>query len=132
MDIDLKVDGLGQVDIDIQNGDIVTTNGLYTAVYLSVFCESRDKEQGGGWFGDVFEDVYTGSRLWTLAREKRTAKVLNSAIAIVNECLEWLIDDGIAKKIEVSIVDNTIIIDIYKPDGTKEKFNLNWEQGHAL
>ena len=54
----------------------------------------------GWWADDPTHPI--GSRLWLLSRSKRTDATLNSAIAYVEEALAWMLEDGVASKVEVS------------------------------
>lgn len=88
--------------------------GLETAVILSLFTDRRaedgDALPGGsddkrGWWGDTYAEVAGdrfGSRLWLLSREKQTQSVLVRAKRYAEEALAWLIEDGIARAVNVS------------------------------
>ena len=43
-----------------------------------------------------------GSRLWLLNREKELQSVVNRARDYAAESLQWLIDDGIASRVDVA------------------------------
>ncbi|HEY9105214.1 MAG TPA: phage GP46 family protein [Roseateles sp.] len=87
-------------------------DGLETAVVLSLFTDRLAGVGEGdvaatarrGWWGDTFAEVdgdRIGSRLWLLAREKRTPAVLGRAELYAREALQWLIDDGVARSVSV-------------------------------
>ncbi|MCY4753249.1 phage GP46 family protein [Pelomonas aquatica] len=87
--------------------------GLETAVIVSLFTDRvADAGETGiestgrrGWWGDAFADVdgdRIGSRLWKLAREKRTPAVLGRAETYAREALQWLVDDGVARSVTVA------------------------------
>lgn len=95
---------------------LLADDGLYTAVVLSLFTDGladeadevpgRERAPGGrrGWWGDAFADVpgdRIGSRLWLLARQKMTPQVLRLAEQYAREALQWLLDDGIARAVDV-------------------------------
>ena len=44
----------------------------------------------------------TGSRLWLLSREKTLPEVLRRAHDYAAEALRWLVDDGVASRVDVS------------------------------
>lgn len=86
-------------------------DGLETAVIVSLFTD-RVAESGDagvvatarrGWWGDAFAESRDriGSRLWLLAREKRTPAVLGRAELYAREALQWLVDDGVARGVTV-------------------------------
>jgi len=84
---------------------------LVRAVIVSLFSWRRanpDDELPGdermGWWGDTYPTVANdriGSRLWLLSRSKLTEQVRLKAKEYAEEALRWLIDDGIASRIEV-------------------------------
>jgi phage gp46-like protein len=79
-----------------------------------------------------------GSRLWLLSRRKVTEQTRLDAMAYTQEALQWLIDDGIAARIDVSALfrrDITgwldIAIAIYRTDAAAgrtaiESYTLAW------
>lgn len=88
-------------------------DGLETAVVLSLFTDRLANpddvlpDNSGhrrGWWGDSFADIdgdRIGSRLWLLSREKQLPVVLQRARGYAREALDWLIEDGIARNVEV-------------------------------
>lgn len=99
-------------------GDLVKDDGLKTAVEISLFTDRLAQADDNlpdntgdrrGWWGDLpLNDVgngtpdYIGSRLWLLSREKATAKTAARAKNYAIEALQWLIDDGVADKVDVT------------------------------
>lgn len=88
-------------------------DGLQTAVIISLFTDRRaddaDRLPGAddkrGWWADAYAEIdgdKIGSRLWLLAREKQTQLVLVLAKAYAEEALAWLLEDGIARAVNVS------------------------------
>lgn len=91
--------------------------GLKTAVVISLFTDRLaeaddvlpDAGQGvalnrRGWWGDAYTDTpgdRIGSRLWLLAREKQRSEVLRRAETYAAEALQWLLDDGVAREVNV-------------------------------
>ncbi len=99
------------LDLDLSGADIVTDNTLSTAVRLSLLAERRaetdDPHDGDrrGWWADAWPPVEgdrVGSRLWLLARAKRTPATLQSALHYAEQALAWLVEDGHASGVEVS------------------------------
>ena len=98
-------------DIAFSYGDVVTGNDLATSVLASLFSDrlagtddalpdnSGDRR---GWWGDTADAPVPliGSRLWLLDRAKQTQAVLQAAQDYERESLQWLIDQGIAAKVE--------------------------------
>ncbi len=117
MDIALTQDNAGAfaLSLNTQGTDLATDDGLTTAMILSVFTDRRahtddrlpggaSDDRRGSWHDNVLPVAgdQEGSRLWLLAREKRTTDVLDRARAYVEEALVWLIEDGIADRVVAS------------------------------
>lgn len=128
--------------------DLLREEGLETAVFISLFTDRRAKDDDPldhpndrngkrGWWGDQvssYRDDKIGSRLWLLARSNTTQKNLNRAEFYIKEALQWMIDDGVAVKIEVAAYRWTLAsstdvlgfsVRIYKKDGQKETFTFD-------
>ncbi len=134
-----------EFDILIDSGGIATGDGLVTAVMLSLFSWRRARPDDDipedspryGWWGDMLtgSGQKTGSRLWLLQRRKLTNKTISDAVGYITECLQWLMDDGVASKIEVVPERNgidrlDILIKIYRnmPNGSVElRFGSLWD-----
>lgn len=108
----------GDADVSLidDGSDLTTDRGLMTAVLLSLFLDRRaepdDKPPSGdardrrGWWGDQFADVEGdryGSRLWLLARAKRTNDVALLAQEYAREALAWMIEDRVVASIDVDV-----------------------------
>jgi phage gp46-like protein len=91
---------------------MVQTDPLVRAVLLSLFTWRRANagdvlpgEQKMGWCGDSLSPIAGdrfGSRLWLLARAKLVAETFQQAKDYAKESLQWLIDDGVCARIEVT------------------------------
>lgn len=108
-------------------------NPLARAVIISLFSWRRaneDDEVDGdrqGWWADTYADIpgdQTGSRLWLLLRQKITSETARLAEEYAEEALQWLIDDGVASRVNVEAerweggrdrVD--LKVTVVKPDG---------------
>lgn len=123
-------------------------DGLDTAVILSLFTDRRADDDDiipggvddkrGAWidsFAEVEGDQF-GSRLWLLESAKLIPETVNRVREYCHEALKWLIDDGVAKALNISaeIIRHHPLgiikaqIDILKPDGTtaRYKFDKLW------
>lgn len=99
-------------DVKYQNGDLVREEGLETAVMISLYTDRRasesdildDPNDKRGWWGDLVPDTgdRIGSKLWQHDRDKSTDQNIIKIKQAVKECLQWMIDDGVANKIEVT------------------------------
>ncbi len=84
---------------------------LIRAVVISLFtwrrAEPDDRTDSPmGWWGDTWPTVQNdryGSRLWLLRREKLTNQLINQIRNYITEALNWMIDDGVAKRIDVHV-----------------------------
>lgn len=100
-------------DLVMQGADLAADDGLRTATIISLFSDRRagnddelppGDEDRRGWWGDAYPDTegdLLGSRLWLLRREKQIDVVLVKARQYGREALQWLIDDGVAREIDV-------------------------------
>lgn len=105
--------GLGGGDLALAGSDLAADDGLYTAIVLSLFTDGLagdgdtlpDLNAGRrGWWGDAFAPTAgdrIGSRLWLLSREKQLVQVLRRAEEYGSEALQWLVEDGVARSVEV-------------------------------
>lgn len=106
---------------------------LVRAVIVSLFTWRRanpdDPLPGDlrmGWWGDSFPSTPNdriGSRLWLLSRSTLTPETVARAREYALEALQWLIDDGVAARVEVEAERQglqalAIGCRIYKSDGT--------------
>lgn len=137
-----RYDGHPVIDIDINDTGMIADDGLETAVLLSLFTDKRCSieelptfvEDQRGWWADLISEVegdQIGSKLWLLQREKTTVQTRQRFIDYSKEALQWMIDDGIAEEIIVSAEYITkeaikLTIEIQKPSGLVESFNVLW------
>lgn len=145
MDIALRQTAHG-MDIAIEGGDLAVERGLHTAAVLSLLLDRRaepgDELPDGsadrrGWWADgvgANDGDRIGSRAWLLHREKDMARVRQRAEEYDREALAWMVDDGVADRVEVDAetVSRGLlgrIVRIDRPDGTRQesRFNVFWE-----
>ena len=111
-DIKFKQNNQGQWDIDFVNGDFEMTQGLDTAIYLSVLAEKRaspsqvtEPTLRRGHFTNEFSDIEgyeVGSLLWLYTQQsKNTLSNLSLIESAVQDGLKWLVEDKIVSKVEV-------------------------------
>lgn len=111
-------------------------DGLQTAVLISLFTDRRandddrlpDDGQGDadrrGWWGDEFNDVTNdqiGSRLWLNESAKQLQEVLDRDREFAQQALQWLVDDGIASRVDVTAFSprsgiRALGVAIHRPD----------------
>lgn len=104
-------------DLAVDGAQLAADDGLETAVVLSLFTDRRANDDDAlpdaqgqaereprGWWGDSYAEVpgdRIGSRLWLLAREKQLPAVLERARQYADEALRWLVEDGVAREVNV-------------------------------
>lgn len=101
-------------DLVRTTGNLQTDEGLETAVTISLFTDARataeDNIDAGsdprGWWGAafVFDDPaqQLGSRLWRAKALKANADGLETLRTYAEECLAWLVEDGVAASVAAS------------------------------
>ncbi len=133
-------------DLSMQLGDIVTGREIETAVIMSIFtwrrANSDDELPEGetsrqGWWADTYADVPNdkiGSRIWLARRRKMTQATQVFIYDCLVECLQWLIDDEIAVKIDIEterqgLSTLAIKIIIHEASGaeTALRYSFIWE-----
>ena len=104
-------------DLVKSGGRLAVDDGLETAVLLSLFTDApatddelraagltRDQNRGAWWGNDYPEvdgDVW-GSKLWLLARAKRTDETLARARDYAVQAVAWMITDGLAARVPIT------------------------------
>lgn len=115
--IQLRTDVLSQLTDVERDGNIVSNDLLDTAVAISLFTRRRAEQDDvlpepnsdrEGWWADGLgpndpDGDKIGSRLWLLNRSKASQRVLNLAKTYAEEALAWLVEDGIASEVTVSV-----------------------------
>jgi phage gp46-like protein len=110
--IDLALTKNDYYDISFTDGDFTLTDGLDTALILSVYCERRaDASEVStpnlqrGWWGNLFslkQNFEQGSKLWLLYQSRNTQLTLNRAIAYAQDAFSWMVEDGLLDNVEVN------------------------------
>ena len=81
--------------------------------------------------GSFFQNPDFGSRLYLLRREKNTLQTASLAAEYVKEALQWLLDSGRAKALDVATEKDAqnngrlnAVIQVTKADGTTVTFKI--------
>ncbi len=127
-------------NINILGNDLERDPGLETSILISLFSNKRADvsdtlpDRSGdlqGWWGDTSTDKI-GSKLWTLRRSSLTPDVPAKTELICIDALNWMVEDGVAKSIDVSTetIDKDrllISIKVEQPDGQEKfyKYSIN-------
>lgn len=89
---------------------LLSGNDLQSAILISLFTDRiagpDDAVPDGsgdprGWCLDDAKPI--GSRLWLLQRSKQTRETANRARDYIVEALQWLIDDGVVAKFDITV-----------------------------
>lgn len=122
-----------QIDGQVIKLGMDSAQPLVRAVIVSLFTWRRANPDDDlpadlrmGWWGDSFPTIPNdriGSRLWLLSRSTLTPETVAKAKEYAQEALQWLIDDGVAARVDVQTERqglSTLAIGcrIYKSDGT--------------
>jgi phage gp46-like protein len=135
-DIKLTQDGDGIWDIDFADGDFELTDGLDTAVYMSVLSDKRasvtevkDPILRRGHFTNEFSDVegyQVGSKLWLYTDQAKNTED-NELLTenSVTDGLKWMIEDNIISKSQVIVTRglSRVNIEVDLTSKTREESN---------
>ncbi len=144
----IQKEGFFDLNFNQAAADFDLDEGLEAAVIISAYGDARatveqlpsgEIDQRGYW-GDIVTEVEgdeTGSLLWTLQREKALDTVVEKGKSYLRRALKWMIDDGVALRIEVdgfiellSVQDKCLVLTakIFRPQGDATfKFEVFWE-----
>lgn len=129
---------------------MATDDSLRTAVIASLFTDRRaraddsvpgDPADRRGWWGDAFPaadavPARIGSRLWLLSREKQLPSVVARARDYAQEALSWLIERGIATRVNVQAEiaapgTLALLIEIERPRSAAIEYRFAYAWGAA-
>jgi phage gp46-like protein len=127
-------------DWGLGEGDVETGQDLETACLVSLFTDrlatpdfvpTDGTTDRRGWWADPYNDRALGSNLWQLERARKTRDSLGTARRYALDALQWLIEDGVARRVlcNTSWVTPTMLgiaIAIIRPDGTETRFRFGW------
>ena len=112
-------------DIDFENGDFALTDGLDSALYLSVLGEQRATPEEisnpiyrRGHFTNVFQEnpfYEVGSKLWLTLNQRIVSSALFPDIEQnIRDGVRWMIDDAVIEdvQVELSIADRVLEVNI--------------------
>lgn len=127
-------------DWGLAQGDLETGQDLETACLVSIFTDALatpdftptdGTSDRRGWWANPYLEVPIGSNLWQLERAKKLRSTLGDARRYTLDALQWLLDDGVAKALEVNTAWLTptmlgIAIALIRPDGSETRFRYAW------
>lgn len=118
---------------------------LIRSVVISLFTWRRARpdddlpgNQRMGWWGDSYPTVpndQIGSHIWLLSRSKLLANTPALAQGYAQEALQWMIDDGVAARVDVTaerygMEGLAMVVVIYRADSQSPvslRFSNVWE-----
>lgn len=136
----------GIYDLTIVDSVLESTAGMETSIIVSLFTDARassDKvataHNRRGWVGDILTvniGRSLGSTLWVYEQSRITTNILNQIRVAAQEALDWLVEDGIAKTVIVSVQQVTgrgivIFIEIETPQGKNQRYSAIWRATSA-
>ena len=98
-------------DWTVSGAQLTSGNDLLTAITISLFTDRVSADDDAipdgsgdprGWWADD-PGVPIGSRLWLIARAKRTQATLALAQGYIQEALQWMLDDGVVAKFDILV-----------------------------
>jgi len=120
-DIKMRKNSQGIYDFSFADGDFTYVEGLDSAIQMSILCERRASEseralpqKRRGWWGNDASDVLNfeiGSKLWLLSEARLLQDTVNKAVNFGKDCVQWLIEDDLFDRVEVTgrIIENRIL-----------------------
>lgn len=146
-DIAVEQIGVGEFGLLLTGNDLKEDAGLETAVILSLFSDKRlpdgqepndGTDDPRGWWGDIGDPdgVPLGSHLWLLWREKMLPATVSKAIDFARDALRWMIDDGIARAVNVvgermGLYQISLGVEIIRPTGEVLRYAYLWDGERA-
>lgn len=120
-------------EIEIENGLISINSGFSTSVYVALFSD-------GNWWGNEInsDEQKIKSELNNILDRKLNNQTRLDSIEFAKEALKWMIEQNIAKTIDIEafiININTLSLEISitKPDQEtiNLKYEINWQKQFA-
>jgi phage gp46-like protein len=113
IDVAFTINSNNVYDISIgDDGDLLGTPGLDTAILMSGLCEVRADEsevtspefRRGDWSNELNDvvDYEVGSKLWLLDQARSNQESIDAGNNYLNDGFSWLIDDEIIKNVETT------------------------------
>ncbi len=103
----------GIFDLVLEDGDLAVTDGLESAILVSLFSDARadesevgDPRKRRGWIGDLTADQPDdrfGSKLWLYDQVRLTAATATGYRGDAEHALEWLVEDELATYVTASV-----------------------------
>lgn len=107
-------DGIYDLVVDPETGDLATINGIDSALMVSFFSDRRAREdevadpmKRRGWIGDTVAerpgDTH-GSGLWLFEQHRLVREVAAGLRVEAEAALDWMIEDQLIRTVQVEII----------------------------
>jgi len=141
IDAELQLLDSGIYDLQIgDDGDIKTEDSFDTAILVSLFTDRRassaeilPSHRRRGWIGnESTPGIEIGSKLWLFEQSRITATSLSGIADAAQECLQWMVDQRIAKSVTANATSTStgvaLDIEITRPNSNVERRHFDlWE-----
>lgn len=129
-DIQIVKDDNDDLGIEYQNGQPCMTDGMDTAVYLSVFSDPTTWQNGLTVNPD---EQYLSEFPATIDRATVSDTTIKNGISAIKRALDWMIVDGVCESIDVtgdavSVYAIAWTIEIIRGN-ISTRYTINWERG---
>lgn len=108
-DLKLVTSPQGYLDLSIVDGKLETVSGLETALQVSLQSDQRASEtqvsdplKARGFIIDLVNGFLFGSRLWLTKQRRVDSDTANDGADFIRKGLFWLIEDGLARSVDVT------------------------------
>lgn len=142
-------------DFLVENGRLAVDDGLESAVVYSLFTDApatddelaaaglTGEQNRGAWWGNDYPEVpgdVWGSKLWLLARAKRTDETLARAVDYGSHAVAWMIADRLAARIPITAQwyggTGFLVVgaEMWRPDDLRPRWRRLWnaQTGQAV
>lgn len=114
---------------EIESGDLKADDTFFTAIYLSLF-------QGKS-FSNIFTEYETNTKFEDALNLPVTVTNINKVNTIGEKALNWLVNEGIAEKINFSAHGDknsklSADITVTEPQGEFLKYSIIWQNERAI
>lgn len=106
-------DGIYDIVIDAEAVDFATTDGLESAILVSLFSDRRadesevsDPMQRRGWIGDLVSDIPQdryGSGLWLYEQRRLTDAISSGVRSEAVQSLDWMVEMGLVNYVDGAV-----------------------------
>lgn len=139
-DLLVKISSNGYYDVSLDaDGDFSSGDFFDSSILYSIYGEARASESEvslsqnrRGWIGNEGQAREDGSKIWLYFQARLTRDTFNGIQSAAAAALQWLVDDGYLKDIEVTanlqngFVNLSIVLYRFNAQVERRYYNL-WE-----